>query len=45
MCRYIARPALANECRSATRRHVVLKLLTPWGDGSMHLAMSALEFK
>jgi len=37
-CRYITRPALANERvqTNATGR-VVLKLKTPWRDGTTHL--------
>jgi len=44
-CRYITRPALANERvqTNATGR-VVLKLKTPWRDGTTHLVMSPLEF-
>jgi hypothetical protein len=44
-CRYITRPALANErvqCNAAGQ--VVLKLKTPWRDGTTHLVMSPLEF-
>ena len=45
LCRYITRPALANErvqCNAAGQ--VVLKLKTPWRDGTSHLVMSPLEF-
>ncbi|HEY8707903.1 MAG TPA: transposase [Burkholderiaceae bacterium] len=45
LCRYITRPALANErvqCNAAGQ--VVLKLETPWRDGTTHLVMSPLEF-
>ena len=45
LCRYITRPALANErvqCNSAGQ--VVLKLKTAWRDGSTHIVMSPLEF-
>ena len=45
LCRYITRPALANErvqCNAAGQ--VVLKLKTPWHDGTTHLVMSPLEF-
>ena len=45
LCRYITRPALANErvqCNAAGQ--VVLKLKTPWRDGTTHLVMSPLEF-
>lgn len=45
LCRYITRPALANErvqCNAAGQ--VVLKLKTPWRDVTTHLVMSPLEF-
>jgi Putative transposase len=45
LCRYITRPALANErvqCNAAGQ--VVRKLKTPWRDGTTHLVMSPLEF-
>ncbi len=45
LCRYITRPALANErvrCNGAGQ--VVLTLKTPWRDGTTHLVMSPLEF-
>jgi hypothetical protein len=45
LCRYITRPALANErvqCNAAGQ--VVLKLKTPWHDGTTHVVMSPLEF-
>ena len=45
LCRYITRPALAKErvqCNAAGQ--VVLKLKTPWHDGTTHLVMSPLEF-
>ena len=45
LCRYITRPALANErvqCNAAGQ--VELKLKTPWRDGTTHLVMSPLEF-
>ena len=44
LCRYITRPALANErvqCNAAGQ--VVLKLKTPWRDGNTHLVMLRLE--
>ena len=45
LCRYIARPALANErVQTNAAGQVVLKLKTPWRDGTMHLVMSPLEF-
>ena len=43
--RTITRPALANErvqCNAAVQ--VVLKLKTPWHDGTTHLVMSPLAF-
>ena len=45
LCRYTTRPALANEgvqCNAAEQ--VVLKLKTPWRDGTTHLVMSPLGF-
>jgi hypothetical protein len=45
LCRYITRPALANDrvqCNVAGQ--VVLKLKTAWRDGTTHLVMSPLEF-
>ena len=45
LCRYITRPALANErvqCNAAGQ--VVLKLKTAWRDGTTHIVMSPLEF-
>ena len=45
LCRYITRPELAYDrvqCTAAGR--VVLKLKTPWRDGTTHLVMSPLEF-
>ena len=45
MCRYITRPAIANERLSVNRAgQVVLKLKTPYRDGTSHLVMSPLEF-
>jgi len=45
LCRYIARPALANErVQTNAAGQVVLKLETAWRDGTTHLAMSPLEF-
>jgi hypothetical protein len=45
LCRYITRPALANErVQTNAGGQVVLKLKTPWRDGTTHLAMSPLEF-
>ena len=43
--RYIPRPALTNErVQTNAAGQVVLKLKTPWRDGTTHLVMSPLEF-
>ena len=45
LCRYITRPALANErVQTNAAGQVVLKLKTPWRDGTTHLVMSPLAF-
>jgi hypothetical protein len=45
LCRYITRPALANErVQTDATGQVVLKLKTAWRDGTTHLVMSPLEF-
>ncbi|MBC7941459.1 MAG: transposase [Chitinophagaceae bacterium] len=45
LCRYITRPALANErVQTNAAGQVVLKLKTPWRDGTTQLVMSPLEF-
>ncbi len=45
LCRYITRPALANErVQPNAAGQVVLKLKTPWRDGTTHLVMNPLEF-
>ena len=45
LCRYITRPALANErVQTNAAGQVVLKLKTPWRDGTTHRVMSPLEF-
>ena len=45
LCRYITRPALANErVQTNAAGQVMLKLKTPWRDGTTHLVMSPLEF-
>jgi hypothetical protein len=45
LCRHITRPALANErVQTNAAGQVVLKLKTPWRDGTTHLVMSPLEF-
>jgi len=46
LCRYITRPALANErLQTNAAGQVVLKLKTPWRDGTTHPVMSPLESK
>ena len=45
LCRYITRPALANDrVQTNAAGQVVLKLKTPWRDGTTHLVMSPLDF-
>jgi len=45
LCRYITRPAIANERLKRTRAgQVVLQLKSPWRDGTTHIVMSPLEF-
>jgi len=45
LCRYITRPALANErIQCNPTGQVVLKLKTPWCDGNAYQVMSPLEF-
>jgi hypothetical protein len=45
LCRYITRPALANErVQINAAGQVVLKLKTAWRDGTTHIVMSPLEF-
>ena len=45
LCRYITRPALANErVQTSAAGQVVLTLKTHWRDGTTHLVMSPLEF-
>ena len=45
LCRYITRPALADErLQLNDAAQVELKLKTPWRDGTTHLVMSPLEF-
>ena len=45
LCRYITRPALANERVQINRAgQVVLKRKTTWRDGTTHIVMSPLEF-
>ena len=45
LCRYITRPALANErVQTNAAGQVLLKFKTPCRDGTTHLLMSPLEF-
>jgi hypothetical protein len=45
LCRYVTRPALANErVQIASAGQVVLKLKTAWRDGTTRIVMSPLEF-
>jgi Putative transposase len=45
LCRYITRPALANDrVKINAKGQVELKLTTPWCDGTMHHVMSPLAF-
>ena len=45
LCRYITRPVIANERLSVNHAgQVVLKLKTPYRDGTSHLVMSPPEF-
>ena len=45
LCRYLTRPAIANERLSVNHAgQGVLKLKTPYRDGTSHLVMSPLEF-
>jgi hypothetical protein len=46
LCRYITRPAIANERLVINRAgQVVLTLKTPYRDGTTHILMSPLEFR
>ena len=45
LCRYITRPAIANERLKRTRAgQIVLQLKSPWRDGTTHIVMSPLQF-
>ncbi len=45
LCRYITRPAIANERLTLNRAgDVVLQLKSPYRDGTTHIVMSPLEF-
>src|SRR4051812_37387328 len=44
LCRYITRPAIANERLKRNRAgQLVLQLKSPWRDGTTHIVMSPLE--
>src|SRR3954469_20079459 len=44
LCRYIPRPAIANERLKRNRAgQLVLQLKSPWRDGTTHIVMSPLE--
>ena len=44
LCRYITRPAIANERLQRNRAgQVVLQLKSPWRDGTTHIVMSPLQ--
>jgi len=45
LCRYITRPAIANERFKRNRAgQVVLQLKSPYKDGTTHIVMEPLEF-
>ena len=45
LCRYITRPAIANERLTRDGAgNVVLQLKSPWRDGTTHVVMSPLDF-
>ena len=45
LCRYITRPAIANERLKRNRTgQLVLQLKSPWRDGTTHIVMSPLQF-
>jgi Putative transposase len=45
LCRYITRPAIANERLAINREgNVVLKLKTPWRNGATHIMLTPMEF-
>jgi len=45
LCRYVTRPAIANERLTLNRAgDVVLRLKSPYKDGTTHIVMSPLEF-
>jgi hypothetical protein len=45
LARYITRPAIANERLSINRDgNVILKLKTPWRNGTTHIVLTPMEF-
>ena len=45
LCRYITRPAISNERLSINREgNVILKLKTPWRNGTTHIVLTPMEF-
>jgi hypothetical protein len=45
LCRYITRPAISNERLSINRDgNVLLKLKTPWRNGTTHIVLTPMEF-
>ncbi|WP_394808813.1 transposase [Nitrosomonas sp.] len=45
LCRYITRPAIADERLARNKDgQIVLTLKTPYRDGTTHIALSPLEF-
>ena len=45
LCRYITRPAIANERLGINREgNAVLKLKTPWRNGTTHIVLTPMEF-
>ena len=45
LCRYITRPAISNERLSVNREgKAVLKLKTPWRNGTTHIVLTPMEF-
>ena len=45
LCRYITRPAISNERLAINREgNAVLKLKTPWRNGTTHIVLTPMEF-
>jgi hypothetical protein len=44
LCRYITRPAIANELKANRAGQVVLQLKSAYRDGTTHIVISPLEF-